>query len=369
MKLWTLLILGLLCWGCDTRTSQEDYDDFRSRTADYRKANCNETLIPTADPATDLSGVWLIRSRLGAGLALGLRISFEKTSDSSNRQYEVRFWLHDQPEDDPPLVITETIVDGDGQFRMIADPLDLGKDVVQSESAVLARVILDAGIIDADSWCGGVSGQVTSPLNLDLDGSIFFAQRMTPGLVYEDLPSGCPNSDCDIDNDAGSDSDMGTGDDENLRPASPDLEAFETVRTNLTGDWILNASLNGLPLALWITLYDRNPNAAGGMDGAVRLTRDTVDSPPRTTFFTVVDENGRFEIWLPDLYLEIDPLVIQANFLLSAVSQAEYWCGGGAGSVSQPFEIDLDGATFFAVPWTPGADEPEDLPNACPNDD
>ena len=366
MKNWIMVMIATVCWACDARTSQEDYDDFRQRTADYREAPCEQTIETEADPDTDLSGVWLIRSRLGAGLALGLRISFERKSAQSTREYEVRFWLHDQPEDAPPLVITETIVDDEGNFQMIADPLDLGKDVVQSESAVLARVILDAGILNADAWCGGVSGQVTSPLNLDLDGSTFYAQRRTPNLSFEDLPSGCPTSSCEDEVDGGTSADMGTVDAAIIRPDSPNLDTFSSERHDLTGDWIMKASLGGLPLSLWITFYDRNPDGASGLDGAVRLTRDEVDSPPRTTFFTTADADGRFEIWLSDLYLEIDPLVVEANLLLSAISQPDYWCGAGAGAVSQPFEIDLEGATFYAVPWVPGTEEPTTLLNVCP---
>ena len=185
------------------------------------------------------------------------------------------------------------------------------------------------------------------------------------GLTYEDLPSGCPSTSCD-ETDSGIQSDMGIADATVSRPDSPDLDDFESARRDLTGDWIMKASLAGLPLSLWITFYDRSPTTAGGIDGAVRLTRDATDSPPRTTFFTRADADGRFEIWLPELYLEIDPLIIEANLLLSAISTPEYWCGAGAGAVSQPFEIDLEGATFHAMPWRPGSEEPTEQPNACP---
>ena len=104
---------------------------------------------------------------------------------------------------------------------------------------------------------------------------------------------------------------MGTVDAAIIRPDSPNLDTFSSERHDLTGDWIMKASLGGLPLSLWITFYDRNPDGVSGLDGAVRLTRDEVDSPPRTTFFTTADADGQFEIWLSDLYLEIDPLVVE----------------------------------------------------------
>ena len=359
----------MLLFGCDSQSPQDEYDDFVSRTESYRVPGCESTVAP-ANPDTDLTGEWLIRSRLGAGLALGLRIQFEQASETNNRRYEIKFWLHDQPTDAPPLVVTETVVDETGSFTMVADPLDLGKDVVQSESAVLARVVLTASILDTDSWCGSVTGQVTSPLNLDLDGSTFYARRMGPDVTYESLPSSCPSTDCDGETDTGENSDMGMGDASAVeRPASPPLDDYETMRTNLTGDWLMKVSLAGLPLSLWVTLYDRGAEEGGGLDGAVRLTRDEPDMPPRVNFFTLVDENGMFEIWLSDLYLEVEPLIIEGNMLLSAVSQSEAWCGSGAGEIISPFAIDLEGATFYAIPWVPGSPEPEDQPNACPTND
>jgi hypothetical protein len=364
MKIMRFLLCLMLLVGCDSQSPQDEYDDFVSRTASFRTPGCESTVEP-ADPDTDLSGEWLIRSRLGAGLALGLRIQFEQLSETNNRRYEVKFWLHDQPTDAQPLVVTETLVDETGGFTMIADPLDLGKDVVQSESAVLARVILTSGIIDADSWCGSVTGQVTSPLNLDLEGSTFYARRMGPDVTYETLPSSCPSTRCDDDIDGGSIADMGMSDAGPMRPESPSLDAFESSRTNLTGDWLMKASLAGLPLSLWITLYDRGAEDGGGLDGAVRLTRDEADTPPRINFFTLVDEDGKFDIWLSDLYLEIGPLIIEGDLLLSAVSQVDAWCGAGAGEIVSPFAIDLEGASFYAIPWVPGSPEPDEQPNAC----
>ena len=69
----------------------------------------------------------------GGWTHLGLRLAFER-KDPMTQEYEVKFWLHDQPTDAPALVTTETEVDENGEFRMVADPLDLGKEVVQSES-------------------------------------------------------------------------------------------------------------------------------------------------------------------------------------------------------------------------------------------
>ncbi len=346
MNIVRSLVCLMLLFGCDSQSPQNEYDDFVSRTESYRVPGCESNVAP-ANPDTDLTGEWLIRSRLGAGLALGLRIQFAQLSQTNSRRYEIKFWLHDQPTDAPPLVVTETVVDETGSFTMVADPLDLGKDVVQSESAVLARVVLTASILDTNSWCGSVTGQVTSPLNLDLEGSTFYGRRMGPDVSYDAMPSSCPSTSCDDeDNDTNTVADMGMSDGGPTRPASPSLDGFTTSRTNLTGDWLMKVSLAGLPLSLWVTLYDRGAEEGGGLDGAVRLTRDEPDMPPRVNFFTLVDENGMFEIWLSDLYLEVDPLIIEGNMLLSAVRQSEAWCGAGAGDIVSPFAIDSEGATF-----------------------
>ena len=282
------------------------------------------------------------------------------------QEYEVKFWLHDQPTDAPALVTTETEVDENGEFRMVADPLDLGKDVVQSESAVLATVILNAQVIDGNQWCGGVEGEVTSPLNLDLDGSTFFSQRLSNGLTLDDLPSSCPLSPCSDGGVMEEAMDQGVTMDAPEKPEAPDLSDEMSTRSELTGHWILNAQLAGLPLNLWLSFYDHQPNSAGVIDGSVRLTRDEVDAPPRIQFSTQVDANGRFEIWFGDLDLEITPLTIRGNLLLSATTQAPHFCGAGAGHIREPFEIDLTGTTFYAEPWVPGSAVPEDLPVACP---
>ena len=112
--------------------------------------------------------------------------------------------------------------------------------------------------------------------------------------------------------------------------------------------------------------FDHDAEGSSTLDGTVRLTSDEIDAPPRLTFFTEVDETGRFEIWFPDLSLEIDPVLVEGNLLLSAVSLEDAWCGAGAGEISSPFAIDLEGSSLYAIPWAPGTPEPEDLQDACP---
>ena len=128
----------------------------------------------------------------------------------------------------------------------------------------------------------------------------------------------------------------------------------------------MKASLAGLPLSLWITIFDHASEGNSTLDGTVRLTRDEVDAPPRLTFFTEIDETGRFEIWFPDLSLEIEPVLVEGNLLLSAISLQDSWCGAGAGEISSPFAIDLEGSSLYAIRWVPGTPEPEDLSDACP---
>ena len=119
MKLRYCIVCLLLTFGCDGDSPRDEYNNFASRTDDYRKPKCESTATP-ADPDTDLVGTWLLRSRLGAGLALGLRIKIERPDASKPRAYRATVWLHDQPEDAEPLKVVETGSRMTGAFVMEA---------------------------------------------------------------------------------------------------------------------------------------------------------------------------------------------------------------------------------------------------------
>ena len=61
---------------------------------------------------------------------------------------------------------------------------------------------------------------------------------MGPDVTYEMLPSSCPQTSCDENIDGGMSPDMAVADAQPVRPESPVIEAIESERTNLTGDWL-----------------------------------------------------------------------------------------------------------------------------------
>ncbi|MCA9539147.1 MAG: hypothetical protein KC620_09700 [Myxococcales bacterium] len=372
-----LLALALLTLACSEHTPRSDYDDFRARTAARRESACN---APVGGPSAlaDLRGRWLIRALLKGGIPLGLRITLDYADGEDGAppvDYVARFWLHTQPLDATPLVETQAHVDEDGRFILTADPLNLGTDVIDSASPVIATVTMDARTLDADQWCGDAVGTVTSPLELHLDGSTFAAHRDDDGaLVLDDLTFQCPGDPCAPDMgvpDAGvSDAAVDGGP---TRPDPPDLSRYPSVRRDLTGDYFFLGALNGaIAVRLWISLFYREGPGPDGeklatIDGTLRAASDPVDAPPRMYFSAPVTEDGRFEVWLPGFKLQVGAIDVDADILLGAVTTDGGFCGSATGQARSPFELPItENTTYFAIPWMPGPDRPVDQPNACP---
>ncbi len=135
-----------------------------------------------------------------------------------------------------------------------------------------------------------------------------------------------------------------------------------------------------LPLKLWASLiYTPDPAGGGGaLSGALRRELDPFDAPPLVTFSTLVDAEGRFDVWLPGFVLD-GAVRVEADLLIrgatlvgeggaegSAGGAAAAWCGGGAGQVRRPAPIALEGTTLYAHRWTPGTSAPDPLLGACP---
>lgn len=379
-KLSGLLLAALipaLVFACDSRTPRDDYDDFRDRTRNAREADELCSGGTASGVFEDIEGRWLLNALLKGGIRVGLRIVFdipEGQDATPPLEMNARIWLHDQPEDAEPLVVTTTTIAEDGTFELVADPLDLGTDVIESEAAVIAIVNMHSRIVDGDQWCGDATGSVTSPLNLALDGSTFYARRDDDAaLVLDELPFECPGDPCAPDMglapDAGADMGVDGGP---MRPETPDLSAVQSQRRDLTGEYFVTASLAGaVPARLWLSLIYRESVAEDGtvqaaIDGALRTVTDAPDSPAAANFFAPVDADGRFEVWLPGFSLQIGGLLVEGDILLAAATLEDGFCGEVAGTTSSPFELSLAGSTFSAVPWVPGGEAPVEPVNACP---
>lgn len=379
MRRLALGMCALALGACDSRSPREDYDDYRSRTRQARESACTAATTG-AGVAADIEGEWLLNALLKGGISLGLRIVFdEPVSSDEGTTLAARIWLAEQSTSEPPLVETTTLVGPDGTFELVADPLDLGTDVIESEAAVVAVVTMASRVLSGEAWCGTATGGVTSPLQLKLDGSTFYAARDDDrALALETVPFECPGDPCAADMGVDAEvADMGLPDGGPVRPASPDLSDVASERRDLTGEYFFNASLKGIPVRLWLSLIYRETvgedGAVGGaIDGTLRAATDPLDAPARTTFFSPIDEEGRFEIWLPDFVLSLDDLNLEvsADILLAAATVEGGWCGVALGQARSPFMLDLAGSTFFSIPWaTPGGERPEEQPNACPTGD
>ncbi len=364
-------LLPLLLLACSNQTPQDDYEAFRERTA-TRRAQADADAGTQASCVEDVRGLFLVRAVLIAGIDLGLKIELSGSDEPPPVELTAKIWLARQDaQNDPPLLTTTTTLEEDGSFVIVAHPLELGTDVVNTEEPVRANVILNARTMGPDSWCGVVEGSVSSPLNIGLDGSTFFAQRDPDETgVSTDLPFRC-GAGCgvEVEPDAGVEGDAGMASDGGVdaapRPESPDLTGVASERRDLTGHWILNAQL-AVNLQLWLTLVS-GPDEAS-VDGLLRRVTDPLVSPPLATFSAEVDEDGYFEVWLPGLQLDSPLGAVDADILLGAASVPDAICGAAAGAVRSPFMLDLAGSTFYAQPWVPGSDIPADLPNACPEE-
>jgi len=371
-----LLILVLLTGCADRRTSSEDYHDFRDRSEGQRAGATCERSVSFTSQAADLRGRWVVRNLLPGGINLGLRLGIDWAEGEDGVapiDQVIRFWLMEQdPDTESPILETKATMDAAGTFSLVAAPLSLGAELLNTANPVEASVELHSLVRDGDAWCGTMTGSVTSPLTLGLEGSTFAARRDDEQLpVFTEMPFACPMTECGevLTADAGLNEDGGSTDGGVLRPDSPDLSDIEGQRLDVTGDWVLSASLGGLPLQLWVGLLSHPGGEMGpdGIDGLIRLTRDEPVSPARVIFDTTMNADGEFDVWLPGFYLDTDVIVVEGDILLSAVAIDEgFWCGRGNGVVTSPFPLDLSDATFAAIRWVPGTEPPEAPLRACP---
>jgi len=415
---WLPLWGGLALAAC-TDQPQLDYDHFRDRTAGRRDVDAGAAV---AGSRQDLTGRWLLHALLQGGIDLGLIVTLEPQGELAEGEvpsvYAARiwYWKQDVPLracdtatpcdsgrlcndfgtcESPPLVVTTATVTEDGTFDLVADPLDLPADVLRTADPVQARVIMHAVIADADQWCGAAEGSVVSPLTLNLAGSSFAAFRHRPQewvcqvpvegadpractgdtelenfknyeALYKALPFRCAPRPGEPDPVP----DMGVAPDGGpQRPESPDLSGVASAPRDITGNWIFQAKVNGvIPLQLWLSMfYTAGPDGTANLDGALRSVMAEPGTPALATFTTVVDADGRFEVWLPGLTVVTDLATVQADILLAGATLPEALCGFAAGQVNQPPLGALTAATtFYAAPWDPNTDPPMGLPSACP---
>ncbi|MEE2643813.1 MAG: hypothetical protein VYD19_02660, partial [Myxococcota bacterium] len=244
-----LIALSALAVACQPGP-EEDYANYRKRTQKFRELDAQ--IVEVESQLSDIRGRWLLSASLNGGFTLGLwvvideleGVPFEEPAEGA--RLRARLWLDDQdPVQDPALVETELTLDEVGRFELVADPLSLSPDVLGTVDPVDARVRLQSQSRSADLFCGTVLGSVTSPLELNLDGSNFAAVRDDEGtLTVNEIPFQCPP----LRGAPVQPADMGTEDiaagDMTRRPEAPIIER-ESVPGVLSGHWYLNARLRG----------------------------------------------------------------------------------------------------------------------------
>ena len=405
-----LLCCFVVCLTSCNNLPEEDYLNFKKRSESIREnriqivsgdsvqTETSSSNVPTSQVA-DIRGIWLVNARLSVGIPLGLKIQFSSEEEwpIENEKpvtpfvLQAKIWLDvNNTQTDPPLIEVDTLIGEDGTFTLEAKPLSLDPDAFGLTSAVDADVTLESQILSSESICGIALGNVTEPINVPLEGSVFYAVRDDQEVKsIEDLPSECPNTSLDAmkptseqkgemmteDTDEESMGGEEQDNDEPIKPAVPELGQVDSALGDLTGHWFINVKLAAapIPLKLWISLVYVDSETGGLIDGSLRRADAELMSPPLAQFSTIVDEQGRFEIWLPDFQLT-GSFPVEGNLLISGVTlpveettqRPQGWCGGASGTVNKPLMIDLEGTTLYAHPWKPGDGEPDPLLDQCP---
>ncbi len=366
------LVVGLA--GCSEDTPRKDYDDYRARTAD-RRANACVPMGPPESRFADVRGRWFVYALLATGIELGLRVELSGDTSEAPNDLQARFWLdRADPDVDPPLTVVMTRVHEDGTFVLVAD-LALPPELLGGDTTVLASVVLAVSTLSEHAWCGDATGNVTSPIVIDLMGSTFFATRdEVDALQKGDIPFQCPRVECvdEPSSDSGPTGDGGPPLDGGVpRPAAPDLSDVASTRRDLTGHYLMHARLAGaIALKLWVSMLyaeatDADGRVAAFVEGSLRRATDLPGSTPLITFSTPVAADGRFDIWLPGLMLDSPLGPVNADILLTSATLPVGFCGRAAGTVRSPITLDLANTNFAMTPWAPGTPLPDPLPNSC----
>jgi hypothetical protein len=170
---------------------RDDYDRFLDATAAARVA----TQPIATSHYEDVGGRWLVNTLLAGGLTVGLRMRFSLGAAGDPQPMTVDVWLAaSDPDVDPPLTTVPSALSTDGRFTIDAEPLILKMGSVKGLNVdVTANVLMDCYTQSKDEWCGGASGKVTQPLELDLAGSTLGALRDDDGTkMIADVPNHCP---------------------------------------------------------------------------------------------------------------------------------------------------------------------------------
>lgn len=140
-------------------------------------------LSSVSSALADLSGNWLLTAKLAGSISMSLwaTLSFTPAAGGGGVLDGALRRATDAP-GSVALTTFSTAVTADGRFELWLPELVVGN--------TQASVLLVGATRSADVFCGAGAGRVHKPVDLDLSGTTFGAQRWTPGSP---LPTGAPD--------------------------------------------------------------------------------------------------------------------------------------------------------------------------------
>ncbi len=212
------LLLLAIGAGCPSPDPEGKYERFNEETKDDReRPEPKLDMGVVADSFPDISGTYLVALDTVASPGLPLQFigvvdaNIGMTTGEGTISVEFQPLSLDQGSSSEPreevgdALVVESNVEA-GNFI-----LDFGVTMVTGAANPLtgaditADIVLTGGIRGMDGWCGSLTGEVSSPIQLDLEGSTFAATRLAD---RDELPDEFPAVKCtDIVVDEGEDSD------------------------------------------------------------------------------------------------------------------------------------------------------------------
>lgn len=369
--------LTTLVISCGPTGAERAFDEFLGR-ADRAPPALDE---PALDGIfTDITGAYLanIFIRPLGEVYLELRISFTEFELLAGHEGAVvrgNFTFPDEPADAAPLAEFESRYRPDGTLEIRSGYVRIEPERSPIEdTAVEVEFILHVVVLSEDSLCGAITdpeSETVLPLPLVLRGTTFGAARyVDPNHVPVDVPSSCP---ADVAPPLDNGFDVGIGDvadvggDAGLVP--PDVDLVAGSRADVSGRFWFAATIPGLPtqLGLIADISYHEDGESASIDGTLRSRTDPA-GPAAAVFSEAVDPDGGFTAVIPNLSVSVGALEVDASLALRGIIVSEdLFCGAGAGAVTSPLSLDLDGSTFGAVRIADEAiDEPNEVVTGCP---
>lgn len=200
-------LCALLCAtalaACDVPDTQAEYNAFLDARAEYLSAT--GCVVPQGVDL-DFSGTYLlaINTTLGGPILFETTIAVREAATGRLFDIEMQPLKTDflpEPDDDQPRAdarapVGDPLEATDVSFVEGSFTVDFGEVRVDPEAdavaplELIATLVLDGAVISEDEFCGCLQGDLTVPINLDLEGSTFGAVR-TDDVATAEISMAC----------------------------------------------------------------------------------------------------------------------------------------------------------------------------------